>query len=346
MKSDIFTSVRVEGSILPTDLLQRVAAGDARLEGLRAEDYGLVGEKLNEATNHAWSRLLGAWEAFKTAREKLPASDPGHKVTADRWLLPFWKVLGYGPLDKAQPFVFDEKTYPVSHTRYHSPIHLVGFRQDLDKRVETEGKQFSPHGLVQEFLNRSESHLWGFVSNGLKLRILRDNIRLTRQAFVEFDLQAMFEGKQYADFALLWRVCHESRVNAEKPERCWLELWSKVAAEQGLRALDQLRNGVEECCESSRSGVSFLPCKHGTEDGSQAKPLAARRIITDNYSVSCIASFSCLSPRTGSFCLTRQPLTPPRIDTAASTQRPGFVAWRSGSEERLTPTSLKSSRSF
>ena len=71
MKSDIFTCVRVEGSILPTDLLQRVAAGDPRLEGLRAEDYGLVGEKLNEATNHAWTRLLGAWEAFKTVRQKL-----------------------------------------------------------------------------------------------------------------------------------------------------------------------------------------------------------------------------------------------------------------------------------
>ena len=263
MKSDIFTSVRVEGSILPTDLLQRVAAGDPRLEGLRAEDYGLVGEKLNEATNHAWSRLLGAWEAFKTAREKLPASDPGLKLTADRWLLPFWKVLGYGTLDRAQPFVFDEKTYPVSHTRYHSPIHLVSFRQDLDKRVETEGKQFSPHGLVQEFLNRSESHLWGFVSNGLKLRILRDNIRLTRQAFVEFDLQAMFEGKLYADFALLWRVCHESRVNAEKPEQCWLERWSKVAAEQGLRALDQLRNGVENAVKAL--GRGFLSCPANTE---------------------------------------------------------------------------------
>ena len=32
----------------------------------------------------------------------------------------------------------------------------------------------SPHGLVQELLNRSEAHLWGMVSNGLRLRILRE----------------------------------------------------------------------------------------------------------------------------------------------------------------------------
>jgi len=259
MKSDTFTCVRVEGSILPTDLLQRVAAGDSRLAGLRAEDYGLVGEKVNEAANHAWTRLSATWETFKSAKEKLPENDPAQKLTIERWLMPFWKVLGYGTLDKAKPFVLDVKTYPISHIRYHSPVHLVGFRQDLDKRVETQGKQFSPHGLVQEFLNRSEDHLWGFVSNGLKLRILRDNIRLTRQAFVEFDLQAMFDGKQYADFALLWKLCHESRVNAEKPEECWLERWSKVAAEQGLRALDQLRTGVENAIKALGRGFLSFP---------------------------------------------------------------------------------------
>jgi hypothetical protein len=31
------------------------------------------------------------------------------------------------------------------------------------------------NGLVQEFLNRSDRHLWAIVSNGLRLRILRDN---------------------------------------------------------------------------------------------------------------------------------------------------------------------------
>jgi hypothetical protein len=42
------------------------------------------------------------------------------------------------------------------------------------------------------------------VSNGLRLRVLRDNARLTRQAYVEFDLQAMMDDEVCADFALLW----------------------------------------------------------------------------------------------------------------------------------------------
>jgi hypothetical protein len=253
--TEVFATVRVEGSILPVDLLQRVSAGDSRLEGLRPEDYHLAGEKVNEAINHAWNRLLPTWDVFKAAAEKLPRGDPGYALTLNKWLLPLWRTLEYGQLDAAKPFEIDGKTYPISHVRYHSPIHLVGFRQDLDKRVETpEGKKPSPHGLVQEFLNRSEAHLWGFVSNGLKLRILRDNVRLTRQAFVEFDLQAMFDGQVYSDFALLWRLCHESRAHADKPEQCWLERWSKAATEQGLRALDQLRVGVENAVEALGRG--------------------------------------------------------------------------------------------
>ena len=62
--------------------------------------------------------------------------------------------------------------------------------------------RLSPHSLVQEFLNRSEHHLWGVVGNGLRLRILRDNISLTRQAYVEFDLESIMEGEIYTDFDL------------------------------------------------------------------------------------------------------------------------------------------------
>ncbi len=50
------------------------------------------------------------------------------------------------------------------------------------------------------------------------------------------------EGEVYADFVLLWLLCHESRVEAERPEDCWLEQWAQVAREQqGTRVLDELR---------------------------------------------------------------------------------------------------------
>jgi len=253
----IFTTVRSEGAILPMDLLQRIAQGDANLQGLTPESYHLFKtEKLNEAINRSWNRLLSAWTAFKAAREKLPEHDAGTTLTRERWLLILFSELGYGRLLTIKPIEVHDRSYSISHGWQNTPIQLVSYKVDLDHYTRTAAGSFrsSPHSLMQELLNRSDTHLWGFVSNGLRLRILRDNVSLTRQAYVEFDLEAMMDGEVYADFVLLWLLCHQSRVEAEKPEECWLEKWSRAAHEQGTRALDQLRNGVEQAIIALGSG--------------------------------------------------------------------------------------------
>ena len=256
---DSFTTVRVEGRILPPDLLNRVSENDSGLGGLRREDYHLSGESINEAVSRSWNRLLGVWTAFKERRENLLETEPETAMTRERWLLPLFRELDYGRLQTARAVEIEGKSYPVSHAWENTPIHLAGFRAALDTR--TSGRagaaRMSPHSLVQELLNRSESHLWAFVSNGLHLRILRDNASLTRQAYVEFDLEAMMDGEVYPDFVLLWMLCHQSRVEVaegQRPEECWLEQWSQAAQEQGSRALDRLRDGVEEAIQKLGSG--------------------------------------------------------------------------------------------
>ncbi len=255
----IFTTVRSEGSILPVDLLQRVATADPSLAGLAPDSYYLLKtEKLNEAINRSWNRLLNAWGAFKSAQDKLPEKDAGTTLTRERWLLPLFYELGYGRLLIAKALEVGDRSYAISHGWQHTPIHLVSFRVDLDRysRGATGLSRSSPHSLVQELLNHSENHLWGILSNGLRLRVLRNNVSLTRQAFVEFDLETMMNGEVYADFALLWLLCHASRVEGERPAECWLEKWSRTAHEQGTRALEQLRNGVEKAITAL--GAGFL----------------------------------------------------------------------------------------
>lgn len=257
-----FAAIRTEGAILPADLLHRINNLDAALGGLRAEDYHLPsGVKLNEAINQSWNRMLGAWSAFQSARAKLPDGDPATTATREKWLLPLFHELGYGRLLASKAIEIESKNYAVSHLWQNTPIHLVGAGVGLDQRTAgvAGAAKMSPHGLVQELLNRSAAHLWGFVSNGLRLRILRDNVSLTRQAFVEFDLELMMTGELYADFTLLWLLCHESRVNAERPAECRLEQWSKQAQQIGTRALEQLRNGVEEAIKSLGRGFLAHP---------------------------------------------------------------------------------------
>ena len=280
-----FTTVKTEGGILPAGLLQRIAEG-RDLEGLRPEDdYHLFpGERLNEAINRAWNRCLGAWRAFDAQRARLPESDRGTTLTRERWLLVLFQELGYGRLqymgslpadaaDHGSRLTDHASRYPISHAWGHTPIHLVTFRQDLDRRgIEKR----SPHSLLQEFLNRFDDHLWGFVSNGLRLRVLRDNVSLTRAAYVEFDLEAIMTGEHYADFVLLWLVCHQSRVEGPTPEQCWLERWSQAAAQQGVRALDALRGGVQEAIVALGQGFLAHRANAGLRESLQEGGLSGQ----------------------------------------------------------------------
>ena len=133
------------------------------------------------------------------------------------------------------------------------------------------------------------SPLWGFVTNGHKLYVLRDNISLARASNVEFDLEAMMEGNVYWDFVVLYLLCHQSRVEMlpeqsnptrkrgqtepepevtdvsppSNPENCWLERWAKLADERGVQARESMRHGVEAAINAL--GAGFLTTKGNTE---------------------------------------------------------------------------------
>lgn len=265
-KTNSFTTIRVEGHILPADLIQRISSGDSGLSGLTPDTYHLQSnEKINEATTQVWNRLQGFWASFRSAASKLNENEPGTTVTRERWLLPLFQELGYGRLPGAKAVELEGKTYPISHRWSDVPIHLVGVNVGLDKATAgvAGAAKSSPHSFVQELLNRSEESLWGFVSNGLRLRILRDSVNFVRQSFVEFDLESLMEGEAYSDFVLLWLLCHQSRVEGERKEDYWLEKWSKTAQEQGVRALDSLRQGVEAAITAL--GKGFLAHRANTE---------------------------------------------------------------------------------
>ena len=118
--------------------------------------------------------------------------------------------------------------------------------------------------MMQEFLNESDAHLWGILSNGRQLRLLRDSNALVGSAYVEFDLESIFDGELYSEFLLLFALVHESRFeplprddgSAPTPGDCWIERWRIDADETGTRARDRLRDGVEKAL--GELGTGFL----------------------------------------------------------------------------------------
>ena len=266
-----FTTIRTEGGILPPDILLRVAELDKSLGGLTPDEYHLPsGDRINEAISRAWSLLVPAWRSFRKDHLTLPTGDTGARLTRDRWLLPLFQQLGYGRLTARGAVRARDREYPISHGWELSPIHLVGCNTDLDTRTAgvAGAAKSSPHSLVQVFLNESEAHRWGFLSNGFRLQVLRDNASLARKSFVEFDLQAMMDGEVYADFRILWLLCHQSRVEPRGGSAidCWLEKWTKVAQDEGTRALDTLRHGVENAIRILGRGFVSHPANTALKD--------------------------------------------------------------------------------
>ena len=260
-----FPTVRSEGGLLPPDLLRRVLDPKEKLEGTRPEDYGLPpDERLNEVITQSWNRLRKHWAGFRAAVESLPDGEPGTGLTNEKWSLPLVRELGFGTLPTSVSPEVDGRTYAISRFLGPTPVHLIGCRLSLDHRAAgvRGAAAVNPHGLVQEFLNRAPGHLWAILSNGLRLRVLRDCQALSRQSFLEFDLESMFVGEVYSDFVLLWLVVHATRFVPRKdgrPETCWLEEWTKITGEQGARALGDLRGGVERALQVLGEGFTSHP---------------------------------------------------------------------------------------
>jgi hypothetical protein len=249
-----FQTIRSEGGLLPPDLLRRVVDTKGNLPGAKPEDYGLpAGERLNEAITQSWNRMRRHWADFRAAARNLPEAEAGTGLTNDKWSVPLLRELGFGLLPTTPGPEIAGKTYAINRFFGTTAVHLVGCNLSLDRRAAgVRGATTNPHGLVQEFLNRSGNHLWAIVSNGLRFRVLRDNQALSRQSYLEFDLEAMFSGEVYSDFVLLWLMAHATRFAPQRenqPESCWLEQWTKVAEEDGTRALGDLRSGVEKALQ-------------------------------------------------------------------------------------------------
>ena len=230
--------IRLEGNLFTSDHLARVQAGDKELGGLTAKDYE-VRRRLDDEVSEAYNKAEAAWQYFKL-RKRVASNDP-FDVTHD-WISDLWKALGGGPLPKRPAPQIEGKEYPIRYEWEGVPIHIVSHSQDLEKGPRGDARG-NPHSTLQEYVNRHETALWGILTNGLSLRILRDNANSTRPAYIEFDLKGMMEAQSFAEFGLFWRMCHHTRFL--RGQDCWLEKWMHESANRGTPARDLLRGAVE-----------------------------------------------------------------------------------------------------
>ena len=243
------TSITIEGGMFPADLLDRISSGDAR--GQRTEDFGLSrSSRLSDETQSAFSDIRSFWDAFQ--RRIAYSKESSTTLTREAWMIPALERLGFTLSFQRGGAQAGSENYVFSHRAGDDPeappVNIVALGQKLDRKPD--GQRRSPHTVVQEYLNRSDA-LWGIVTNGEQLRLLRDSNRLAKPTYLEFDLRGMVEGNLYSEFTLLYRLLHRSRLprGAADAHECWLETYYNDGIEQGGRVRERLSKGVEDALE-------------------------------------------------------------------------------------------------
>ena len=255
-------SIRLEGSLLSADILDAIERGEKSHQGAR--DFGLEGTaKVKDEIAEAWAAARTYWAAYQVRLGRLREGATGTSETRNLWMVPFLELLGYH-LALTESETISGKTYRVSHrdaTRDQLPVHLIGWNESLDRRSTTPGApRMSPHGLVQEYLNLTE-HLYGVVSNGRLLRLLRDSSRLVNLTFIEFDLERIFTEELFADFALLYRLLHATRlpVRQDAAGEAPIEIYHQDSLDSGSRIRDGLSAAVQSVILSLANGFLNHP---------------------------------------------------------------------------------------
>ncbi|MEN3278557.1 MAG: hypothetical protein V7631_4347 [Massilia sp.] len=263
-----FAALSIEGALLAPDFLNKVAHLDAAEQS--ETDYDIPrGLKLRDEIGRYWKIAQNLWQDFSVKRKRTDVDS--HAVTVRDFLEPFCRqVLGFTDMRSVGQVTLDERIFPIGFAAGEARVPLVFAAHDqrLDKPSRHHGdgvRRRSPFLLTQEYLNASSNCLWALVSNGLKLRILRDNPSLTRPAYIEADLEAIFNEGLYPDFTVLWLLAHASRFDKNGAESvdCPLERWRNTAQEEGIRARARLRVGVTKALRAL--GTGFLVHKDNIE---------------------------------------------------------------------------------
>ncbi|AQV92288.1 hypothetical protein BJN34_00075 [Cupriavidus necator] len=268
-----YRAIRIEGGLIPADELTRLTtlADPASTEQTETHYRISKGLKLRDEIGRDFKIALSLWKDFRALRKRTDVN--AHEVTVREFLLPLMRdVLHFSDIGRCAAIESSGHSYAIGHAAEGGRVPLVfaAHDQSLDAPAERFGetnpdtgrvRRRSPFMLAQEALNASDASLWAIVTNGLTLRILRDNPSLTRPAYVEVDLEALFNEELHPDFTAFWLLAHASRFCSPpgEPTNCVWERWRATGQAAGITVRTNLRYQVADALRALGTGFLSHP---------------------------------------------------------------------------------------
>jgi hypothetical protein len=264
-----FDALSIEGALIAPDMLVRIAALQAADQS--ETDYDVPdGLKLRDEIGRYFRIGEALWQRFDKVRDR----DRVGIAARDFVTQLLSKVFGFSSLKITTAFEVDGKHFPVSAFALGDRVPIVIAPSALAANEERRpgidvslpefgdgGRRRSATLLLQEVLNAADGTLYGLVSDGRVLRLMRDNPSMTRPAWIEADLERIFGNANvddhFADFSALWLLIHQNRFGrpGAAPTDCAFERWREKGREEGVKARERLRDGVEEALKLLGTGL-------------------------------------------------------------------------------------------
>ena len=274
-----YPSIRVEGAILSPDILGQTE----KLPGQKPSDFGLAsGDRVKDEIARSWADAQDYWRIFQHKLETVREGSYATTETRNLWMVPLLGLLRYDIEYQARGTRLDGRVYAISHratNRANTPVQIIGARDaaGLDKKPTNATRRMSAHALVQEFLNLHDQ-LYGLVTDGRVLRLLRDSSRLVKQSYLEFDLDRIFTDGLFADFAVLYRLLHATRLplTNDIAAESLIELYHQDSLDQGARIREGLSKAVENAILTFGNGFLTHPDNEALRTAIKNRELSAK----------------------------------------------------------------------
>ena len=264
-----YTSIHIYGHLLSDDILHNIER-DNTLIGNRDQDFGMD-ISVSSAIDYVWSSLRNDWNFYKerASNERLVNKDPYGTRRARDLMERLLQSLGYKLDRQVANIEVAGTSYDISYTcpdLGNMPFVIIGEnittdgsidtldKCSLDYRAKGNMRKKSAHATMLEYLNATEN-VYGIISNGQVLRIIRNSGQLVKLTYVEFDLRRMLEEDKYTEFCLMFRLLHASRFRTSGDEPCVMERWFNMSIESGNRIRNGLSRAVQTTMETIGNAV-------------------------------------------------------------------------------------------
>ena len=284
-KDTAFTSWDLQGKLFLHDQIQQAIVR----KNLRQKDgdYHLApGLTVKDECSRAFRIAQASWDIFRRANKSAKTvvdAENAAKAFAKNF---FSEALGYKEwiIPQERMLVADGRGFAIHAFANGLPVSIVSGAVTLDQplselQIENGSRsRKTAFQNVQEFLNASQEHRWGFCFNGHAVRLVRDAMSLTRPSYLEFNLDEIFTTQGFADFLQLWAILHASRAEVEKGDTVW-DMWIHAGEENGRPVREKLAAHVTQALHVLGNGFLKEPSNQALRDAISSGKLSAEDYV-------------------------------------------------------------------